>query len=54
MPKESLVPMLIAFVLFWLFLALVFKLMRVCLAGLIITFLLGCYWVWPRPIRGNL
>jgi cytochrome c oxidase subunit 1/cytochrome c oxidase subunit I+III len=54
MPKESLVPMLIAFVLFWLFLALVFKLMWVCLAGVIVTFLLGCYWVWPRPIRGNL
>jgi cytochrome c oxidase subunit 1/cytochrome c oxidase subunit I+III len=54
MPKESLVPMLLALALFGFFFALVFKLMWICLAGLIVTFLLGCYWLWPRPIKGGL
>jgi len=54
MPSESLVPMFLALALFGFFLALVFQLMWVCLAGLIVTFLLGCYWLWPRPIKGEL
>lgn len=54
MPSESLVPMFLALALFGFFLALVFKLLWVCLAGLIVTFLLGCYWLWPRPIKGEL
>jgi cytochrome c oxidase subunit 1/cytochrome c oxidase subunit I+III len=54
MPSESLVPMFLALALFGFFLALVFQLLWVCLAGLIVTFLLGCYWLWPRPIKGEL
>ena len=54
MPNGSLVPMLLALALFGFFLALVYQLLWVCLAGLIFTFLLGCYWVWPRPIKGEL
>lgn len=53
-PTRSLVPMLVALALFGFFLALVFKLMWLCLAAVMATFLLSCYWVWPRPIRGTL
>lgn len=53
-PTGSLVPMLVALALFCFFFALVFKLLWVCLAAVILTFLLGCYWVWPRPIRRTL
>jgi len=54
MPKESLVPLLMSLALFGFFLALVYQLLWVCLAGLIVTYILGCYWVWPRPIKGEL
>ena len=54
MPNLSLVPMFLAFALFVFFFALVFELMRVAVASLVITFLLGCTWLWPRPIKGNL
>jgi heme/copper-type cytochrome/quinol oxidase subunit 1 len=54
MPDGSLTPMFLALALFGFFLALVFQLLWVCLAGLIATFLLGCYWVWPHPIKGEL
>jgi hypothetical protein len=54
MPNLSLVPMFLALALFFFFLALVFQLMWICLAGLIATYLLGCMWLWPRPIKGSL
>jgi cytochrome c oxidase subunit 1/cytochrome c oxidase subunit I+III len=54
MPNLSLVPMFLAMALFVFFFAMVFQLMWVCLAGLIATFLLGCTWLWPRPIKGSL
>jgi membrane-bound metal-dependent hydrolase YbcI (DUF457 family) len=54
MPNLSLVPMFLALALFVFFLALVFQWMWVCLAALIVTFLLGCMWLWPRPIKGYL
>ncbi len=54
MPKESLVPLMMSLALFGFFLALVYQLLWVCLAGLILTYLLGCYWLWPRPIKGEL
>ena len=54
MPNLSLVPMFLALSLFVFFLALVFQLMWTCLAGLMVTFLLGCMWLWPRPIKGHL
>jgi cytochrome c oxidase subunit I len=54
MPRESLVPLMMSLALFGFFLALVYQLLWVCLAGLILTYLLGCYWLWPRPIKGEL
>jgi cytochrome c oxidase subunit I len=54
MPNMSLVPMFLALALFGFFLALVFQMMWICLAGLIVTFLLGCFWLWPHPIKGEL
>lgn len=54
MPKESLVPLMMSLALFGFFLALVYQLLWVCLAGLMLTYLLGCYWLWPRPIKGEL
>jgi len=54
MPKESLVPLMMSLALFGFFLALVYQLLWVCLAGLIVTYILGCYWLWPRPIKGEL
>jgi cytochrome c oxidase subunit 1/cytochrome c oxidase subunit I+III len=54
MPDTSLVPMLLALALFGFFLALVFKWMWVCLAGAVLTYLLGCIWLWPQRIKGRL
>jgi cytochrome c oxidase subunit 1/cytochrome c oxidase subunit I+III len=54
MPNLSLVPMAVALTLFVFFFAMVFQLMWVCLAGLIVTYLLACFWLWPRPIKGSL
>jgi cytochrome c oxidase subunit I len=54
MPNLSLIPMFLALALFFFFLSLVFQWMWMSLAGLIATFLLGCLWLWPRPIKGEL
>jgi heme/copper-type cytochrome/quinol oxidase subunit 1 len=54
MPDVSIVPMFLALALFVFFLALVFQLMWVSLTSLILTFLLGCMWLCPRPIKGSL
>jgi cytochrome c oxidase subunit 1/cytochrome c oxidase subunit I+III len=54
MPNLSLVPMFLALALFVFFLAMVFQWIWICLAGLIVTFLLGCIWLWPQSIKGHL
>lgn len=54
MPSETLVPLVMSVVLFVFFLALVFQQMWVVLAALIGTFLLGCVWLWPHPMKGEL
>ena len=54
MPNLSLIPMFLALVLFVFFFAMIFQLLWVCLAALIVTFLLGCMWLWPQPIKGSL
>ena len=54
MPNMSLVPMFLALALFGFFLAMVFQLFWICLAAMMVTFLLGCLWLWPRPIKGEL
>jgi len=54
MPSETLVPVFLALTMFFFFLALVFQLLWLGLAALVGTFLLGCVWLWPRPIKGVL
>jgi hypothetical protein len=49
MPKETIGPLLLAIALFVVFTAIVFELLWLVLAGLIATFAIGCYWLWPRP-----
>jgi heme/copper-type cytochrome/quinol oxidase subunit 1 len=53
-PSETLVPLFLALALFVVFLVLVFQLMWFALAGVMACFLLGCVWLWPRPIKGEL
>ena len=48
-PKDTLVPLVLAIVLFVFFLALVFHWLWTALAAFLFTFALGCYWLWPRP-----
>ena len=43
-------PLLLAVVMFVFFLALVIQWIWVALAGLIVMFLIGCYWMWPRAV----
>jgi cytochrome c oxidase subunit 1/cytochrome c oxidase subunit I+III len=54
MPSEALVPLFVALALFAFFLALVFQLLWLALAGLLAGFLLGCLWLWPKPSKGDL
>lgn len=49
MPSESIAPLLMAIALFIFFCALVFSSLWIALAGAILTFATGCFWVWPRP-----
>ncbi len=53
-PDGSLTPLFMALTLFVFFLALVYQMLWVCLAMFLATFVLACYWVWPRPIKGEL
>ena len=49
MPMETLAPLLLALALFVFFTAMVFELLWLALAGVILTFAAGCFWLWPRP-----
>jgi cytochrome c oxidase subunit I len=51
MPNSTLVPLFLALALFAFFLALAFQLLWVCLAAILVTYLLGCVWLWPRPLK---
>jgi cytochrome c oxidase subunit I len=48
MPMESIAPLLMSIVMFIFFCALAFELLWWALAGLILMFATGCYWLWPR------
>lgn len=48
MPSESIAPLLVAMALFIFFIAMVFSLLWMALAGVILTFAGGCFWLWPR------
>jgi hypothetical protein len=48
-PSDTLAPLTLAIALFAFFFLLVFQLIWVALAALLATFLIGGYWMWPRP-----
>jgi cytochrome c oxidase subunit 1/cytochrome c oxidase subunit I+III len=54
MPGETLLPLFAAVTLFVFFIALVFQMMWLTLAAFLATFLIGCFWMWPRPLKGEL
>jgi cytochrome c oxidase subunit 1/cytochrome c oxidase subunit I+III len=47
-PEESIVPLWASLALFGFFLAFTFQMVWTALGCLIATFLLGCFWMWPR------
>lgn len=47
-PEDSLAPLAMSIVLFVFFLTFVFQLLWAALAALLITFGIGCFWMWPR------
>lgn len=49
MPEDTIAPLLVALALMLLFLALIFQLMWVALAGVLGTLFGGFYWLWPKP-----
>jgi cytochrome c oxidase subunit 1/cytochrome c oxidase subunit I+III len=48
-PKDTLIPLIVAVVMFAFFAALVFQVLWLALASLVMAFVLSCYWLWPRP-----
>jgi cytochrome c oxidase subunit 1/cytochrome c oxidase subunit I+III len=48
-PKDTLIPLMVAVVMFALFCGLVFQVLWLALVSFVVTFVLGCYWLWPRP-----
>jgi cytochrome c oxidase subunit 1/cytochrome c oxidase subunit I+III len=48
-PKDTLVPLFVAVVMFAFFYAMVFQMMWVALASFMVTLFLSYYWLWPRP-----
>jgi cytochrome c oxidase subunit 1/cytochrome c oxidase subunit I+III len=47
-PEDSLTPLFTSLALFGMFVAFVLQMVWVALAFLILTFLIGCFWMWPR------
>lgn len=54
MPEDTLIPLFFSVTMFVFFIALVFQMLWIGLAAFVATFLLGCFWLWPRPIKGEL
>jgi hypothetical protein len=54
MPGDSILPLLFSLTMFVFFIATIFQMMWLALAGLIATFLIGCFWMWPKPLKGEL
>jgi cytochrome c oxidase subunit 1/cytochrome c oxidase subunit I+III len=48
-PGDSLAPLMLAIAMFAFFLAFTFQRIWIALAAAIIMFLIGCYWMWPKP-----
>ena len=49
MPEDSISPLIVALALMLLFLAFLFQLMWIVLAGILFTLLASYYWLWPEP-----
>jgi cytochrome c oxidase subunit I len=47
-PEDSLLPLWLSLALFVFFIAVVLQMVWVALALLLVSFLLGCIWMWPR------
>lgn len=47
-PEDSIVPLFLSLAMFSFFIFIVFQMMWWSLASLLVTFLLGCFWMWPR------
>jgi cytochrome c oxidase subunit I len=47
-PEDSLLPLWLSLALFVFFIAVVLQMVWVALALLLVSFLLGCVWMWPR------
>ncbi|MBV9760028.1 MAG: cytochrome c oxidase subunit I [Acidobacteriaceae bacterium] len=52
-PKDTLVPLILAIVLFFFFFALVFQWLMGALLSFLITVLLTYYWLWPKPAEAT-
>jgi cytochrome c oxidase subunit 1/cytochrome c oxidase subunit I+III len=50
-PEDSIVPLLMSIAMFAFFVVFVFKMLWGALAMLLVTFLLGCIWMWPRTVK---
>jgi heme/copper-type cytochrome/quinol oxidase subunit 1 len=47
-PEDSLAPLLMSLVIFAFFTAILLQMVWTGLAMLLLTFLIGCFWMWPR------
>ncbi len=47
-PEDSLMPLILALVMFVFFATLTFQMIWIALVALALTFLSGCWWMWPR------
>jgi hypothetical protein len=47
-PSDTLAPLVLALALFAFFVAMVIQWIWVALATLVVTFLICCFWMWPR------
>ncbi|HEX3940264.1 MAG TPA: cytochrome c oxidase subunit I [Acidobacteriaceae bacterium] len=50
-PEDSLAPLLMSLALFGFFLTFVFQMVWAALALLLVTFGVGCFWMWPRTLK---
>ncbi len=52
-PKDTLVPLFVAAIMFGFFYALVFQKMWIALACFLVMLFLSYYWLWPRPTEAE-
>jgi cytochrome c oxidase subunit 1/cytochrome c oxidase subunit I+III len=50
-PGDSLLPLLMSIAMFAFFATLVFQMALIALGTLLITFLIGCFWMWPHDVK---